>query len=208
MIQIPIVKRGRKMPIDKKTLDEYLAKTELKYVEEKMEKEKAKPAEIIREARNAFAKAELALSATELAKLQYNTYYEEAIGVGFHPQDKLLMAIIEVKQQFGYGGLVSSGIGSDEFVGFYVDWGGGNFQYPQDMTFGVTGVHVFDPGSSNANRLPLNYAVHMPVFVPNFVTDGTVAKVRAILSWEVPPSGVNFIPVWGNVIDRWIRYHP
>ncbi|KYK35166.1 MAG: hypothetical protein AYK19_11145 [Theionarchaea archaeon DG-70-1] len=195
------------MPIDKKTLDEYLAKTDLKYVEEKMEKEKAKPAEIIREARDAFVKAEFALSATELAQIQEDTRFEEVIGVGFHPQDKLLAAVIEVKLTYGYGGTVPCGSGSDQFVGFYVDWGGNNFKYPQDMTYGVTGVHVFDPGESNADRLPLNYAVHMPVFVPDFVTDGTVAKVRAILSWEVPPSGVNFKPRWGNVIDRWIRYH-
>lgn len=198
-------KGGEYMPLDKRTLDEYFAKTELKYIEKK-EKEKVKPTEILMEARNAVAKAELDVSISELAALQLDTSFEEVTCIGFHPRTRKLAAVVEVKLEFGYGGLVSNGIGSDEYVGLYVDWAANGFKDPRDITGGVTGVHVFDPGSGS--RLPLNYAVYMPVFKPQYVKDGTVAQARSVLSWQVPPTGPDFKPVWGNVFDRWIRYHP
>ena len=35
-----------------------------------------------------------------------------------------------------------------------------------------------------------------------------IVKLRAILSWQQVPTGPNFIPVWGNILECWIQIRP
>ncbi len=35
-----------------------------------------------------------------------------------------------------------------------------------------------------------------------------MVRARAILSWQIPPIGPNFVPVWGNVVDCWVQIVP
>jgi hypothetical protein len=58
----------------------------------------------------------------------------------------------------------------------------------------------------------LNYAVYLPVnLAPHRKPCGegpVTAKVRAILSWNTPPTGPNYAPVWGNRLETNILVNP
>jgi hypothetical protein len=40
------------------------------------------------------------------------------------------------------------------------------------------------------------------------VTTAPLLRARAILSWQLPPTGCNFSPFWGNVFPFTIRLDP
>ena len=140
--------------------------------------------------------------------------YEELMAVGYHPQLRELMGVIYVKQPYGYCGSCPSGMGSMEYVRFYVNWtNDGDFtDIWEDQ--GLGRVHVFDPGSGNKRRLPIEYAVRRRVIMPpgllKMLEEGCkVRRVRAILSWvTIPPARrPNWKPFWGNVVETNIRFH-
>lgn len=131
-----------------------------------------------------------------------NTKYEELICEGLYPEDNLLEAVIEVKLPFGYKGRLCDG-GSKEYVAFYIDYGAGFVSVGavaevnvHDMLF-VNGGHLF-------------YAVCNPFIPEEYLKCDTpqVVKVRAILSWDAVPTGYNYVPVWGNVVDEWVQIIP
>jgi len=136
--------------------------------------------------------------------MTYNTRYEKLLCVGLHPEDNVLEAVLEVKLPFGFmGGLCSKG--SKEYVGFYIDYHDGNGFVSvgapaevrvHNLAF-INGGHVF-------------YAVRKP-FIPKQLfkcNKPQIVRVRAILSWEKVPTGPNYKPVWGNVIQRWVQIKP
>ena len=131
-----------------------------------------------------------------------NTKYEELICEGLYPEDNLLEAVIEVKLPYGYKGRLCDG-GSKEYVAFYIDYGAGFVSVGavaevnvHDMLF-VNGGHLF-------------YAVCNPFIPEEYLKCDTpqVVKVRAILSWDAVPTGYNYVPVWGNVVDEWVQIRP
>ncbi|MFX0202747.1 MAG: peptidoglycan-binding protein, partial [Candidatus Hodarchaeota archaeon] len=146
--------------------------------------------------------------------MKFNKKYEELRCVAFYPEADLLEAIIDVKLPYGYKGNLCSQ-GSFEYVRFFVDWNGdGDFGGP-DEDVGIASVNVHNiPDTKEAcldQTKPLSYAVRIKIdpkkskcSLPNLV------KVRAILSWDVPPPAANpnYPPVWGNVIDKWIQIAP
>ena len=137
--------------------------------------------------------------------IQLNTFYEEIGCVGFQPQANRLEAVIFVKQPSGYGGDVCSN-GTEEFVRFYISFDNGRTW--QDR--GLRSFTAYDiPGTTEARRL--EYAVTLPIQTPRrFCIFPNQAKVRAILSWNVPPPAntPDFQPVWGDVHNTNIQIEP
>ena len=134
-------------------------------------------------------------------KVASNTTYEELSSLGYNPHQKRLFATLDVKKTGGYSGDLCDD-GSNEYVRFFVDFGGGWV----DAGVVATDVHDIDGGKDCANKVlhPLAYSVELP-YSParKWCTVPQLPKVRAILSWNVePPAGnPNFIPVYGNVIE-------
>ena len=133
-----------------------------------------------------------------------NTNYEQLHCVGLYPEQNLLEAVLEIKRPTGYSGDLCDD-GSTEYVAFYIDWNDGA---------GFVGVGA--PASVNVHDLTagadtdLWYAVRKP-FVPKRLLDcdqPQIVQVRAILSWETPPTGPGYVPVWGNVVDVWVQIQP
>jgi hypothetical protein len=137
--------------------------------------------------------------------IQLNTFYEEIGCVGFQPQANRLEAVVFVKQPSGYGGDVCSN-GTQEFVRFYISFDDGATW--EDL--GLRSFTAFDiPGTSENKRL--EYAVTLPVELRRkFCFVRNQARVRAILSWNVPPPPNNpgFHPVWGNIHNTNIQIEP
>jgi hypothetical protein len=134
-----------------------------------------------------------------------NTEFEQLNSIALDTNTGWLTVMLMVKQRCGYSGGPSTA-GSREYVAIWVDWGSG-FQYE-----GTTSVVVHD--FSNLPATGLEYKVFLPVNVLEEVqlsSEGaTRVKVRAVLSWNTPPSTTNpFAPVvWGNSLDGLILIPP
>ncbi|MBW7991958.1 MAG: hypothetical protein FVQ84_18345 [Planctomycetes bacterium] len=136
--------------------------------------------------------------------MKYNTKYEKLLCVGLYPEDNVLEAVIEVKLPYGFkGGLCSKG--SKEYVGFYIDYRDGNGFVSVGAPAEVS-VHNLN----FINKRHVFYAVRKS-FIPKQLIKcdrPQLVRVRAILSWEKLPTGPNYNPPWGNVINRWVQIKP
>ena len=139
-------------------------------------------------------------------QLQGETTYEEIGCVGFQPQFNRLEAVVYVKQPSGYGGAICSS-GTPEFVRFYISFDDGATWQDQ----GLASFTAFDIPTDVTKKQRLEYAVTRDIKPPKkFCFASNLARVRAILSWNVPPppNDPNFTPVWGNVHDTHIQIDP
>jgi hypothetical protein len=129
--------------------------------------------------------------------IKSNTSYEELKCVGFSPEFSQLESVVWIKQSGGYdGGICTSG--SQEYVSFYLSYDNGVTWLPQ----GIVNFTVYDIAGPH----PLEYAVRLPIQPEKrFCFVANLPLVRAILSWNTPPTGPNSIPVWGNVIETRIQ---
>jgi hypothetical protein len=137
---------------------------------------------------------------------QGNETYEQIGCVGLNENTAELAATIDVKLTSGYsGGLCTNG--SQEYVAFWVDWGGG-WEH-----VGTASVNVHDLPSIPPDHV--HYSVALPF--PQLYThrrpceDGEqTARVRAVLSWATPPSTVDpyAVPVWGGHAETRILLPP
>jgi hypothetical protein len=129
-----------------------------------------------------------------------NTTYEELKCVGFQPQLNRLEAVVWVKQAAGYnGGLCSNG--STEYVGFWLSHdNGASWLYEGTESFKVYDI----PGDH-----PLEYAVSLAItpFRRLCFTEN-LPLVRAVLSWNLPPTDPHTPPVWGNAVEARIQIAP
>ena len=127
-----------------------------------------------------------------------STEYEQLKFIGLEPNTSQLIGILTVKKRSGYCGGPSTA-GSREFVAFWVDSGLG-FEYE-----GTASVVVHDYSSLPATGRV--YHVFLPVNLHSHAQPGSegakTVKVRAVLSWNIPPSTTNpSAPVvWGNSLD-------
>jgi hypothetical protein len=139
-------------------------------------------------------------------QIQSDTTYERLGCVGFQPQFNRLDAVVFVTRPVGYGGGICTA-GTPEYVRFFLSSDNGATWLDQ----GLTSFQAHDiPGTSDTARL--EYAVSLQIspskrfcfFPPN------LARVRAILSWNVPPPPGNpdFTPVFGDVHDTSIQIEP
>lgn len=124
-------------------------------------------------------------------------FYEEMSCCGYDPQRRSFACPVKVKQSFGFGAAPLPG--SREFVLHCVADAAGVLQeVAQDS------VHLsnsqFRPSwqfavVANANER-LNLVQPM---------NGQPRRARSILSWNLRPTGCNYVPIWGNALDYVIR---
>jgi hypothetical protein len=141
------------------------------------------------------------------AKHSADTTYEEVMGVGYNLERNELEAIVHIKRPTGYGGNLCSP-GSQEYVRFFVDYGGGW------VDLGLAHFNVHDiPNALDCEKKtdkPLQYAVRLPEHLKQSPCDHPLLpRVRAILSWQMPPPAgaahANWLPPWGNRVDCHIQ---
>lgn len=106
--------------------------------------------------------------------------------------------MIQVKQSNGFSGNLCSA-GSTEYVSFFA------FVSGAWQALGTAQVKVYDlAAASPAN--PISYAVFRVSNVTEMLCDKlTGVPLRAILSWQTEPTGPDFIPTWGNVVNTHIQ---
>lgn len=117
-----------------------------------------------------------------------------------------LVATIRIKQQFGYSGNLCTA-GSLEYVAFWADWE----DQCQYKYLGTAPVRVHDI----QRQLPedLCYTAVLPVDLNPYragCETPKIARVRAVLSWAVPPSTTdpNQLNTWGNLVDTHVQIQP
>jgi hypothetical protein len=161
---------------------------------------------------NAFLNPEMAAGAlaptskAAAAAPQGNTFFEEIGCVGYQPQTERLETVIYVNQPVGYGGKLC-GNGSREFVRYYASWDEG----VSWTDLGMSTLQVWDIPEGTDGRKRLEYAVtHHVDFRRRICLRPQVVRVRAILSWSVPPPAgqPNWSPFWGEVHNTNILIEP
>ncbi|PWB78327.1 MAG: hypothetical protein C3F08_08745 [Candidatus Methylomirabilota bacterium] len=143
-------------------------------------------------------------------KIATNTKYEELKCISFNPNLNQLEATIHIKLPNGYGGDLCH-TGTAEFVRFFIDYGSG-WEDAGIVTVNVHNIPNIKDCADKSDK-PLVYVLTHPI-EPKRESCGhpVLPKVRGILSWNaVPPAGpanANWLPVWGNVLDRHIQIKP
>ncbi len=134
-----------------------------------------------------------------------NTEYEQLYCIGLDPETAQLTGLLKVKKGSGYSGGPGTA-GSREFVAFWVDWGSG-FQYEGTASAAVHDFCQLPPAG-------LEYSVSLPCDPLSRAqrcrkAEETI-KVRAVLSWNTPPSTTdpNAPVVWGNILESRIPIPP
>jgi hypothetical protein len=152
-----------------------------------------------------LAGLDLAAIIAQLEETDGDTTYEELDCVGLNLTQSVLAGVLTVKLANGYAGPLCFA-GSQEYVAFWADFGAG-FVY-----LGTTSVNVHDLAGVPPEGL--KYAVVLPVNLAAYQQrcerGAVVVRVRAILSWQVPPppGDPDFVPVWGNREETLIHIRP
>ena len=129
-----------------------------------------------------------------------NTTYEQLTCIGYQPQLKQLNAVVELKQANGYSGGICTD-GSTEYVEFFSSTDNG----ASWTTLGTSSFTAWDVSGPK----PLQFDVTLPANLPAYCCQETsIVLIRAILSWEVPPTGPNSPVVWGNGLDAHVQVAP
>ncbi len=148
-----------------------------------------------------MTKLELDIGAIVAAidKTKGNVSYEELEDLGLDRAKRQIVATYRVKQASGFsGGLCTAG--STEYVAFWADWG-------DDCSWtylGTEQVSAYDFTSLPTGGL--SYSAVLPVDLDGWLTgceEPRVARIRAVLSWNSPPSTTDpdAVPTWGNRLD-------
>ncbi len=140
-------------------------------------------------------------AATQLIDMTWNTAFESLCCVGWDSLHWHLLAQVEVKLPWGYSGDLCEA-GSTEYVAFWLDEND-----TCDWTFlDVVKLSVHDISRDQASSIC--YSARLPWKLSwSKCNEARTAKVRAVLSWEVPPSTVDpYAPVhWGDVAEVTIQ---
>ncbi len=143
---------------------------------------------------------------TPILPICCNTHYEALGCVGYHPQQEYLEAVVYIYQPSGYGSNIC-GLGSTEYVRFYLSFDNGATWDDQGMT--SFQAHNIPEGTDGGKRL--EYAASLKVDPKRKLCFfNHMILVRAILSWNnpPPPNQPNWKPVWGNVRQETIQVEP
>jgi hypothetical protein len=144
------------------------------------------------------AGAELAAILAVLEGQSGDTTFEQLTCAGYNPETRELAAVVQIKLNAGYsGGLCTAG--STEYVSFFAMIGGAW------QSLGTTTVNVHDLAAVSPGN-PLMYAVFRVSNLTEMPCETlTGVPLRAILSWQVEPTGPDFVPTWGNVVDTHVQ---
>jgi hypothetical protein len=147
---------------------------------------------------------EAILKALDDTKADVN--YEELECLGLDYDRERLVATFRIKLPAGYSGDLCHH-GSYEYVAFWADW-----DDTCEWTYlGTVAVNVHDFAKLPAGGL--TYSAVMPVDL-NAVRRGCgapkIGRVRAVLSWAVPPSASDpdALQHWGNRLDAHVQIKP
>jgi hypothetical protein len=141
---------------------------------------------------------DLAAVLAAIEKTKGDTTYEQLTCAGYNPQTRELEGVLHVKLSSGYsGGLCTHG--STEYVAFYALFGG------VWNALGTAQVQVHDLKAASPAH-PISYAVLRVSNLTSLPCEKLEGiPLRAVLSWSTPPTGPNFIPVWGNVVNTHVQ---
>lgn len=132
--------------------------------------------------------------------------YEELECFGLDYNAERLVATFRIKRPTGYSGNLCQS-GSTEYVAFWADW-----HDDCEWTYlGTAEVRVHDIDSIPAGGL--TYSAVLPVDLTAFhrpCTKPKISRVRAVLSWAVPPSTTDpdDLTTWGNRLDAHVQLRP
>lgn len=133
-----------------------------------------------------------------LFKTQGDTTFEQLDCVGYNPETRTLGGVLSIKRNSGYSGDLCDP-GSSEYVSFWL-FADGAWQSLGSAQVSVHDLAAVSPGN------PVRYAVFRGANLPELLCgDITGLPLRAILSWQTPPTGPDFIPVWGNVVNTHVQ---
>ena len=169
---------------------------------QKIEKERVEFVSLISQNRNYFGTI-LNSKLKVFKPMKMRTTYEELRNVGLYPADNLLEAVFRIKLPYGFSGKLCKA-GSNEYIAFYIDYGDGS----GFVSVGAPAiVNVHDLAKVSKGFV---YYAAKKAFNPKLLSCTTpqIVKVRAILSWQDPPTGPDFIPVWGNRMEKWVQIKP
>ncbi|WP_452228926.1 hypothetical protein [Lacinutrix sp. MEBiC02404] len=142
-------------------------------------------------------------SLIHLNTLNCNTNYEELVCVGADYNREALVGTVKVKKSSGYSGSLCSS-GSKEYVSFWVQ----TEENCEWVHAGTSSVAVYDIDDMPSEGL--FYSVVLPYNFQDLKRNcntPNVLKVRAVLSWNVPPTDRN-CSNWGNIVESYIQLKP
>ena len=150
---------------------------------------------------------DLQAAVSALADTSANVTYEELECLGLdEAMPERLVATFRIKRPTGYSGRLCEA-GSTEYVAFWADW-----DDTCEWTYlGTAQVNVHD--LSEIPRGGLCYAAILPVDLTHHRRScdrPKIARVRAVLSWAVPPSTTDpdALNYWGNRLDAHVQIEP
>jgi hypothetical protein len=127
-----------------------------------------------------------------------NSSFEQLKCVGLDQHTGQLLAVVKITQSRGYLGGADTA-GSREYVAFWVDWGFG-LQYE-----GTASAQVFDSDGLMASEqeITVTLSADLSRHAQAECLAAPAIKVRAVLSWNTPPSTTHPYAqvVWGNKLD-------
>jgi len=146
-------------------------------------------------------------AAGQLIATTWDTTFESLCCIGWDPRHWHFLAEVEVKLEWGYSGDLCEA-GSTEYVAFWLDLED-RCEWVYLDTVAVA-VHDIDRNPEAS----LCYSARLPWKLPwSPCKEARTARLRAVLSWGVPPSTVDpYAPVhWGDAAEVAIlppTYHP
>jgi hypothetical protein len=154
-----------------------------------------------------FASAGLdwAATAIELFNANGDTSYERLTAVGLDANTDSLVATVRVGRGYGYNGDLCSA-GSEQYVAFWADWGDeGVLGY-----LGTASVSSHDLGATAEGGLAYTVCLPLDPAHLRLPRQDRPARVRAVLSWGVPPSVTDpyALPYWGDAREAYVRVRP
>lgn len=145
----------------------------------------------------------------ELSSNKADVTFEELVCLGLNTNSDTLGAVVKIKRSLGYSGSLCDD-GSREYVAFWADWdNSGSF----DEYLGTAFVTVHDIGAIPADGLYYGVQLSVSEKVAQRLRSckkPNVVKIRAVLSWAVPPSTTDpsDLNYWGNRLDAAVQIRP
>ena len=128
-----------------------------------------------------------------------NIIYEELIGLGLDYSLERIVATMRIKRPDGYGTGVCEN-GTLEYIAFWADWHNTcNWTYLGELTINVYNIPNIPPDG-------VAYSAALPVDLRNvshFCNTTQISRLRAALSWDIPPPEPPKTAARGN----WLQVH-
>jgi hypothetical protein len=150
---------------------------------------------------------DISKSVATLEQTKANVDYEELECLGLDYHEEKLVATFRIKRETGYSGDLCKP-GSFEYIAFWADWE--NICKWTFLAIRKINVHDLEDVTKKGG---ICYSVVLPVDLSQHrqgCEKPKIAKVRAVLSWNVPPSNTDpeDLQHWGNRLDAHVQIRP